>query len=213
MFYELLWIFLTLNFFFDVLWFLRFLITVKVLRYPKKSSLTDKITLYGIKICSKHVWTVFHFFSSGISLPKDVDWKLQHLTSGYLRELDFAKFHYYKSIGLYEHILQVKRAGGSSFQGASFIKVFHQMKVFTPFKIESQILGWDDNSIYLRQTISTFSDKSCCCVFSKQRFTKVNANDLIGILSNDIKPPNGIAELKFWMKSMKLSSEKLRRKS
>jgi hypothetical protein len=145
---------------------------------------------------------------SGFSTPLDVNFKLCHLQSRLLREFDFAKFYHYGLTGLYDQIKQVKKEGGNAFQGASLIKFYKNFKIFTIYKIENQIVSWDETSIYLQQTLKAFDGSICFSVLSKQRFTKVNVVDLMENLTNE--KPQQTKELKFWMKSMKLSSLKLR---
>jgi hypothetical protein len=146
----------------------------------------------------------------GFTAPKDVNFHLDHTKSRFLRELDFAKFHHYGLIGLLDSITEVKKEGGNVFQGASFIRVYKKLKIFSPFKIETKVVSWDESSIFLEQTIKTLNGNVRFNVLSKQKFTKVNVVDLIEKITSR-RTPEQPEELKLWLKSMQLSSLNLQR--
>lgn len=137
----------------------------------------------------------------------------RHLSSRYLRELDFAKFYHYSLIGIYDQIVEVKQKGGSAFQNASFILYHQNLSIFKVYKIETKIVWWDENSIYLEQKFLTLEGKVCLTVLSKQRFTKVNVVNLIKKFESGEIPPNKPKELDNWIKTMEISSKKLRKLS
>lgn len=54
----------------------------------------------------------------------------------YLRELDFARFHYYGLSGLYEEVRKLK---GGAVQGASSIRYRRTIPIFNLYKIETKV--------------------------------------------------------------------------
>lgn len=57
------------------------------------------------------------FLPSGLCTTQDVDIFIRHMNNArYVRELDFARFHYYGLTGIYG---KVKARGGGAVQGAS----------------------------------------------------------------------------------------------
>jgi hypothetical protein len=151
----------------------------------------------------------FQRLALGFTTPQDVNFHLNYTKSRFLRELDFAKFHHYGLIGLHDTITELKKDGGNVFQGSSFIRVYKKFKIFSPFKIETKIVSWDESSIFLDQTIKTLSGNVCFNVLSKQRFTKVNVVDLMEKFTSN-RTPEQPEELKLWLQSMQISSSKLR---
>lgn len=50
----------------------------------------------------------------------------------YIRELDFARFHFYGLTGIYGAI---KKSGGGAVQGASSVRYRRTIPIFSPYKI------------------------------------------------------------------------------
>lgn len=77
------------------------------------------------------------FLSPGICTTQDVDLLFKHMNNArYLRELDFARFHYYDRSGIYSVI--VKRGCGAV-QGASSTRYRRAIPIFTPFKVVTKV--------------------------------------------------------------------------
>lgn len=54
----------------------------------------------------------------------------------YVRELDFARFHFYDRTGIYANI---KAADGHAMQGASSIRYRRTIPIFTAYKVETKV--------------------------------------------------------------------------
>jgi len=54
----------------------------------------------------------------------------------YVREMDFARFHFYDRTGLYDQILEGK---GNALQGACNIRYRRTIPIFTPYKVTTQV--------------------------------------------------------------------------
>jgi acyl-CoA thioesterase FadM len=96
-----------------------------------------------------------------IALPalcttQDVDIFIRHMNNArYLRELDFARFHFYGLTGIYG---QIKKMRGGAVQGASSVRYRRSIPIFHPYKIETRLVWWDDKAIYLEQKFITVAD-------------------------------------------------------
>lgn len=90
--------------------------------------------------------------SLGLCTSQDVDIFIRHMNNArYLRELDFARFHYYACTGLYERI---KEQGGGAVQGASSIRYRRSIPILNPYKVTTRVRRWLSTS--LTDTINHF---------------------------------------------------------
>lgn len=71
----------------------------------------------------------------------------------YLRELDFARFHYYACTGLYERI---KEQGGGAVQGASSIRYRRSIPILNPYKVTTRVRRWCQPLFVTTDTINHF---------------------------------------------------------
>ena len=124
----------------------------------------------------------------------------------YLRELDFARFHYYGLTGIYESI---RKHGGGAVQGASSVRYRRTIPIFNPYKIETELVWWDDKAIYIEQKFVTLDGFVRAIAISKQCITKVNVMDLMKEFN--VQRPEQPEELKIWLESIEASSKKLRK--
>lgn len=104
----------------DVNYFLRCVFTLGYgMLFQKKIKIMDKTTIYSV--CTS----------------QDVDIFIRHMNNArYLRELDFARFHFYARTGIYG---QVKRQRGGAVQGASSIRYRRTIPIFTTYKVETRV--------------------------------------------------------------------------
>lgn len=104
----------------DVNYFIRCITTLGYgMFFQKKAKITDKTAIWGL--CTSN----------------DVDIFIRHMNNArYLRELDFARFHYYGRTGIYQ---EVKRMRGGAVQGASSIRYRRTIPIFTPYRIETKV--------------------------------------------------------------------------
>ncbi|XP_055843461.1 protein THEM6 [Episyrphus balteatus] len=177
----------------DVNYFIRVVFTVVAGRlFQKKRKITDKTTIYGI--CTS----------------QDVDIFIRHMNNArYLRELDFARFHYYGLTGLYE---EVKKLGGGAVQGASSVRYRRTIPIFHPYKIDTKLIWWDDKAIYLEQQFITIADGFVRAVaLSKQCITNCNVIDVMKKFPEGKTAPAMPEELKLWLQAIEVSSDKLRK--
>lgn len=127
----------------------------------------------------------------------------------YLRELDFARFHFYALTGLYE---QVRERKGGAVQGASSVRYRRTIPIFHPYKIQTKLIWWDEKAIYLEQSFVTLSDGFVRAVaLSKQCITNCDVTEILKTFPEAATRPEMPAELKLWLDSIELSSQKLRK--
>ncbi|KAH8399788.1 hypothetical protein KR215_002518 [Drosophila sulfurigaster] len=177
----------------DVNYFIRCLFTVLGGRlFQRKRKVTDTTTIYGL--CTS----------------QDVDIFIRHMNNArYLRELDFARFHFYALTNLYE---QVRNRGGGAVQGATSVRYRRTIPIFHPYKILTKLVWWDDKAIYLEQQFVTLTDGFVRAVaLSKQCLTKCDVNELLNSYPEAAQKPQMPEELKLWLDSIDVSRQKLRK--
>lgn len=125
----------------------------------------------------------------------------------YLRELDFARFHFYALTDLYK---KIRERGGGAVQGASSIRYRRTIPIFHPYKIQTKLVWWDDKAIYIEQKFITLTDGFVRAIaLSKQCITNCNVLDILK--EYDAERPPMPEELDLWLKSIESSSQKLRK--
>lgn len=148
-------------------------------------------------------------FLLGLCTTQDVDIFIRHMNNArYLRELDFARFHYYGLTGIYA---AVKKHGGGAVQGASSVRYRRTIPIFNPYKITTELVWWDDKAIYIEQKFITFDGFVRAVALSKQCITNCNVIDLMKEFDGGDKRPEQPAELKTWLEALEISSQKLRK--
>ncbi|KAH8387005.1 hypothetical protein KR093_004030 [Drosophila rubida] len=109
---------------------------------------------------------------NGVCLSNDVDTLLYHMNNArYFRELDFARVDFYERTQLYRTI---RRLGGSVFQGAATIRYRRFIRPFHRFQINSRIIYWDEQSLFMEHRFVRPADKFVhCIVICRQRVIDV----------------------------------------
>ncbi|KAK6630269.1 hypothetical protein RUM44_004936 [Polyplax serrata] len=153
----------------------------------------------------------------GICLTTDVDLLLLHMNNArYVRELDFARFDFFKRTGL---LNKIKSKGGGVVQGGNSIRYRKFIRPFTIYQIKSKILYWDDQNIYMEHRFVTPNDDFVRAIaFGKHRIMNCNANDvMIELITENGKlteetylKPSLPLELAKWIESNEISSSNLR---
>ncbi|XP_061728602.1 protein THEM6-like [Cydia pomonella] len=180
--------------FWDVNYFLRIAFTIGIGRlFQKKCGVNDTTTIYGF--CT----------------TQDVDIFLRHMNNArYVRELDFARFHFYDRTGIYENIT---KANGHALQGASSIRYRRTIPIFTAYKVETRLAYWDDKTLFIEQKFITLSDGFVrAIVLSRQNLIDVNAETLFKGIPGAEQKPRCPEEITHWLQSIEISSAKLRKK-
>ncbi|KAK9297070.1 hypothetical protein QLX08_009090 [Tetragonisca angustula] len=186
---------LVLYILFDVNYFLRILFTLGLGRLlQKRKKIFDTTVIYGI--CT----------------TQDVDLFLKHMNNArYLRELDFARFHYYDLSGIYA---AAAKRGGGAVQGASLTRYRRPVPIFTPYKITTKLIYWEDKHFYLEHEFISLTDNFVrAVVLSRQTVTnlKTPVSELIAELEPNAQRPALTKELELWIASMEKSSQRYKK--
>ncbi|XP_014281475.1 protein THEM6 [Halyomorpha halys] len=183
---------LILLIFFDVQYYIRIISVILFGRwFENKQKITDPTVIYGF------------------SFTQDLDLIFKHMNNArFVRDLDFARFHFYDRSGLYDEM--VKRRS-DTLQAATNIRYRRVIPIFTFYKIVTQVIYWDEKSIYVEQKFITNDGFIRAIVLSKQTMIKANVEDVMQSLNAGPKPEIP-RDLDLWLQSMEISSEKLRPK-
>jgi len=182
--------------FFDVNYFVRIAFTILWGRlFDKKKKLDEHTEVYGI--CT----------------TQDIDIFFKHMNNArYVRDLDFARFHFYDRTGLYEEITKAK---GHVLQTASNIRYRRTIPLFNTYKITTKIVTWDEKTLFIEQQFVTLSDGFIrAVVLSKQSTIGLNVPEIMAKLTGkDVSyRPTPPPELEDWLQSIEKSSARLRKK-
>ncbi|XP_034171368.1 protein THEM6 [Osmia lignaria lignaria] len=187
---------LVLYILFDVNYFVRMAFTLITGRlFEKRKKIFDATTIYGI--CT----------------TQDVDLLFKHMNNArYLRELDFARFHYYDRSGIYSAIV---KKGGGAVQGASSTRYRRAIPIFTPFKVVTKLIYWEDRHFYLEHQFISLTDNFVrAVILSKQTITgsNISVSEIIAEVEPNARVPELPKDLQLWMSSMDESSQKYRKR-
>ncbi|CAG9811319.1 unnamed protein product [Chironomus riparius] len=176
----------------DVNYFIRCVFTLGFAQFfQRKRKISEMTSIYGL--CT----------------TQDVDIFIRHMNNArYVRELDFARFHYYGLTGIYSAI---KSMGGGAVQGASSVRYRRTIPIFNFYKITTELIWWDEKAIYLQQKFITFDGFVRAIAMSKQNITKVNVMDLMKKFEGGQKRPEQPEELRMWLEALEVASKKLRK--
>lgn len=155
---------------FELHYFLRMCLCVILARFVKRKCHILETTTVG-----------------GLCLTNDIDWLLYHMNNArYLRELDFARVDFYERTDLYRTI---KRKGGSVFQGAATIRYRRFIRPYHRFHIQSRIIYWDDQSVYMEHRFVRPSDQFVHAIaICRQRIVDCSAEEVM----NDLLAPKSM---------------------
>ncbi|XP_023012106.1 protein THEM6 [Leptinotarsa decemlineata] len=182
--------------FFDVNYFLRCLFTIGWGRLFQKNKKPDETTeVYGI--CTS----------------QDLDIMFKHMNNArYVRELDFARFHFYDRTGLYQ---EIKKNKAHVLQTASNVRYRRTIPLFNTYKITTKIVSWDEKTLFLEQQFITTHDGFIrAVVLSKQTTLNFNVAEIMAKLTGkDVSyRPTPPEELQDWLSSMEKSSNRMRKR-
>ncbi|KAG5888390.1 hypothetical protein JTB14_035696 [Gonioctena quinquepunctata] len=182
--------------FFDVNYFLRVAFTIAWGKlFQKKKKLDETTEVYGI--CT----------------TQDLDIMFRHMNNArYVRELDFARFHFYERTRLYE---EIKKNKAHVLQTASNIRYRRTIPLFNTYKITTKIVFWDEKTMYIEQQFVTLHDGFIrALILSKQTTISLDVPQVMAKLTGkDVSyRPTPPAELQDWLASIEKSSNRLRKR-
>lgn len=186
---------------FEVNYFVRVFYTVisSKLRYKKKKYILDEGTSHGI--CT--------------STDLDFYWHMNN--TRYLREFEFGRTAFGVANGIWK---AAKQTGCRGVMSAVSIRYRRSITLFQVFRIKTKIIYWTDRDLYLEQFMETTHDNFIRAVsFNRVTFTggvmpEAPVRKILEIITDNNVPelPEIKPDLKCWMDSNQLSSDKLRKK-
>ncbi|CAG9765554.1 unnamed protein product [Ceutorhynchus assimilis] len=182
--------------FFDVNYFIRIAATILWGRvFDKTKNVDEQTEIYGI--CT----------------TQDVDIFFKHMNNArFVRDLDFARFHFYDKTGIYAEIVKAK---GHVLQTASNIRYRRTIPLMRSYKITTKIVFWDEKTLFIEHQFITLADNFISAVvLSKQSTIGLDVPKIMSKLNGkDVSyRPTPPPELEDWLKSNEKSSKRLRMK-
>ncbi|XP_022122880.2 protein THEM6-like [Pieris rapae] len=181
----------------DFNYFLRTIFTVITSRFcENKCSLDDVTTIYGL--CTLQDCDVF--FRS-------------IRTARLVREIDFARYHFYERVGIYKRSIEL---GIKSLQGSTMTVDFEPLPIFARYKINTKLIYWDERSLFFEHEVITMHDGRVRHLLISRQYaigsTIETTEALLKGLPGSIKRPKCPPHIERWLRSMQKSSVKLRNK-
>ncbi|CAF4779677.1 unnamed protein product [Pieris macdunnoughi] len=181
----------------DFNYFLRTVFTVITSRFcENKCSLDDVTTIYGL--CTLQDCDVFF---------KSIR------TARLVREIDFARYHFYERVGIYERSIEL---GVKSLQGSTMTVVCEPLPIFALYKINTKLVYWDERSLFFEHEVVTLRDGKVRHLLISRQYaigsTKETTEALLKGLPGSSNRPKCPPHIERWLSSMQKSSDKLRNK-
>lgn len=149
------------------------------------------------------------YFINGIVLPSDLDHMRHMNNSKYLREMDFGRIALFVESGLYRAFY---RCGGTISLTAHCVRYRRPLTLFHRFVLQTRIICWDEDAIYVEQRMTRKSDDFVCAINLAKlavRGTSISAA-LETLLGERLASPPFPLELEKWTESITASSNKLK---
>jgi len=190
MFIYLLTFVLLLIAFFDLYWILRLILTRLLSKVLPSLSLRDDGVTYSL------CWTT------------DLDYFF-HMNNGkYFREMDFARFDFYFRTGCSAYI--EARPQMFVVQHGASIRYRRSIDAFVPFKVVTQLIYWDERSLYFEQSFVSLHDGFVRAV-ALCKNTVVGGSVVHMLASLGVNHlPEMPKEVELWLASQEITSSRLR---
>lgn len=164
--------------------------------YQRKYALNEVTTIYGL--CTL----------------QDCNITLKHIRMArLLRDLDFARYHFYERTGIYRRSRELSI---KSLQGSTLTLTDNDpVPLLALYKINTKLVYWDDRSLFLEHEIITLSDRKIrSFIISRQHAIGKEGHStealLTGLPGSDLKLTNCPDYIQHWLHSMQISSSILK---
>ncbi|XP_071523304.1 protein THEM6-like [Panulirus ornatus] len=147
----------------------------------------------------------------GMCTTRDIDFLLNHINNArYLRAMDFGRVDHCIRAGLYQ---AVKKQNAKVLVAASTIRYRKPVYLFMPYRLNSQLVYWDDKNLYYRQDFETFHDNFLRATsYVKLAVVGSSPKEILSIaLSEDPAQPEAPDDLLSWIHYNQQSSQNLRK--
>ncbi|XP_063361497.1 protein THEM6-like [Cydia amplana] len=151
--------------------------------------------------------TTVHY---GICTTRDVDIFLTHMSNArFLRAVDFARQHFYERTGIYSKLA----FKSTTFVKASTIRYRRPIALFSHYKVETRMLCWENQTMYLEHKFVTPKDNFVRAVALSQNYVvgvdlPTAMEDIPGADAFKTAPE----EVTQWCQFLEASSARLRKK-
>ncbi|XP_028971716.1 protein THEM6 isoform X1 [Esox lucius] len=159
------------------------------------------------------VWDVLAEQSvPGRVLPHDLDYMGHMNNARYLRECDFARFHYYMRNGIFRTLHSLR---ATMVVGASTIRYRRSLAFWEAFDLRTRIVAWDDKSFFVEQQFVSQRDGFISAVMlCRQNVLRSNPESILQLLcKRKVECPDYPEELQHWISFISASSQALRAQS
>ncbi|XP_076031498.1 uncharacterized protein LOC143019598 [Oratosquilla oratoria] len=188
-------------------WWLAFLLLILFeVGYFIRSALH---TVLALKI-RKQIHVMNESWTFGICTTRDIDILHNHMNNArYLREMDFGRFEFFGRSRLFKTLMD---RGAQVMVAATTIRYRKPIFVFSPYRLVSKLLYWEDRSLYMEQRFETLHDNFVrATAIVKVGLVGMTAEDLVNLTAgeNVICPPPP-SYLVSWISYNKQNSQSLK---
>ncbi|XP_042857673.1 protein THEM6-like [Penaeus japonicus] len=149
----------------------------------------------------------------GICTTRDIDFLLNHINNArYLRAMDFGRVDHFSRSRIYSAMGGEKKV--QVLVAASTIRYRKPIYIFMPYRLESQIIYWDERNFYYRQNFETIHDNFLrATAYVKLTVLGSSPQEILStILPESPERPIVPNDLESWMLYVKQNSENLKKK-
>ena len=145
----------------------------------------------------------------GIVLPFDLDLHLHMNNSKYLREMDFGRILHYVQTKFYHN---TRAVGGNLVVSAATIRYRRSLQLWQCFSLQTQILCWKDDSIYMEQRFVDRSGFVCAVALLQMCVRGATLENILEKLCTTVpQSPPFPPEVQSWEETISKSKEKMRK--
>lgn len=149
------------------------------------------------------------FVTWSMVLPSDLDLNLHMNNAKYLRDCDFGRVGLWLAYGMGEVL---GRHNGYIVVSASSMRYRKAMFLFQAYQIQTRILCWDNDAMYLEQRMITRAGFIAAILVVKMAVRGVKVQTLVSEMcgGRPFPSPKPSLDVRSWMDSIMLSSKKLK---
>lgn len=147
----------------------------------------------------------------GICTTRDIDFMLNHINNGrYIRAMDFGRLDHCIRSGIFK---SVAKSSATLLVAATTIRYRKPVYLFVPYRLQSQIVYWDDKNMYYRQDFITLHDNFVrATAYVKLAVLGSQPEELLlAVTRENMTLPEAPDDLLSWIEYNKQSSQNLKK--
>ncbi|XP_050685758.1 protein THEM6-like isoform X2 [Eriocheir sinensis] len=147
----------------------------------------------------------------GLCTTRDIDFMLNHINNGrYLRAMDFGRLDHCIRSGIFKTVYETK---SKLLVAASTIRYRKPVYLFVPYRLQSQIVYWDEKNVYYRQDFVTLHDNFLrATAYVKLAVLGLQTEELFSLVTSEsVTLPEAPNDLISWINYNKLNSESIKK--